>query len=197
LEGNPEYSLCFTRAKMLNKGKLNLHPIPFNKTVFLGEDLLKTYNFICTATVVFKAEVIKSNINIEKYPFGDLALHLKASKEGKINCLQDVTAIYRIHQSGLWSRQTVIKQLKMYLDFYKIYYPEANSKEKFIIREKAYEKILKFKTGKGYFKEKAFKLKLIFDNSYLKFKIKPYCNLVFREIILKSKKKINGRKYQI
>jgi glycosyltransferase involved in cell wall biosynthesis len=197
LEGNEEYSFCFTRAKMLNKGKLNLHPIPFNKTVFLGEDLLKTYNFICTATVVFKAEVIKSNINIEKYPFGDLALHLKASKEGKINCLQDVTAIYRIHQSGLWSRQTVIKQLKMYLDFYKIYYPEANSKEKFIIREKAYEKILKFKTGKGYFKEKAFKLKLIFDNSYLKFKIKPYCNLVFREIILKSKKKINGRKYQI
>ena len=192
LEENKEFSLCFTRANILKEGKLKIHPLPFNKTVFKGEDLLKTYNFICTTTVFFKANVFKNLPEINKYPFGDLALHLFAAKQGKIKCLEDNTAVYRIHKSGLWSRQSQQKQLKMYLEFYKIYFPHATSEEKLIIQEVAFKKILTYKTKATFLKDKVFKLKLILNYPYLGGKIIPYAKMVFKKIVSKSKKRVNA-----
>ena len=77
LEAHPDYALCFHRAQLLNeKGEFTLHAIPedFEENTFVYKDLLSHYNFIATASVLFK---IPQSFSFPKLVFlsrGGLAL---------------------------------------------------------------------------------------------------------------------------
>ena len=165
LEANPDYSMCFTRANILQNDIFSLHPLPYNRNVFSSLDLLKSYNFICTASVMFKSSVLKNLKNMSKYPFGDLALHLNSSKYGKIGCLDDVTTVYRIHENGVWSRLNKKEELLKYLKFYSVYYSDATLSEKPIIKEKAFNKVLNYRANLSFFSDFCFKLVILIKYS--------------------------------
>ncbi len=181
LEKNNDYSLCFTRAEMLKDNELTLHNVPFEKTTFTGIDFLNTYNFICTATVVFKREVLTIFNDQTKYPFADLALYLHASKIGKIKGLSDLTAVYRIHDSGLWSKLNSQAKLLKFLSFYKTYYPHATKAESSIITDRAYSLLLKLKkeTPSSTY---LYHIKLLFTHKMLNTKISSYLGYVLGEV---------------
>ena len=184
--------MCFTKANLLKNGKISRHPIPFNKDTFEGKDLLATNNFICTASVVFRAEILKNINNIDKYPFGDLALHLNASKAGKIKCLDDITTVYRIHDKGLWSRLNKQDELIKYLNFYKIYFTDATTEEKQIIKEKSYQKILNCKIKAPFIKQHLFKFNLLFKYSFTRTRSIKFVINITKIVTFRVLKKVYG-----
>lgn len=104
LESHPDYVLCSHRSDILNTdGTLRLHPIPYEQDFYTGYDLIKTHNFITTASAVFRNLPVWEVPNFKKVPFADLYLWLSLAEHGKIKMLEDKMSCYRIHNAGSWS----------------------------------------------------------------------------------------------
>ncbi len=106
LEENPDYVICFHRAKLLyQEGILPVYPdININTPDTTTLDDISKGNYIHTPTVVFK-NVIKNKFPewlINAYP-GDWALHIINACYGKIKFLPEEMAVYRIHSLGMFS----------------------------------------------------------------------------------------------
>jgi len=139
LEENEEYNICFHRSYMLKDASLVLHeiPIPFDNTPFYYIELLRHFNFMLTASVVFR----KPHKNImpnwlSKMPFGDLALYKIVGQDKKIGCINEIMSVYRIHEKGIWSLLKPIEAKIQYLDFYKKVYFYLSQEEKIIVSDK-------------------------------------------------------------
>lgn len=171
MEGNPRFSLCCHRAELLrDDDSLSLHPIPkiSKNGEFTYADLLKNYNFITTASVLFRRP---GNLKFPKWflkvPFGDLGLYQLVSKTGMIKCLDEVMSVYRIHNKGVYSKLTSIKKREQYLSFYSGIYPSLTKEEQDIVKKKRLKEI------KGI-------SKLKFPNSkWLQFGFKKYAELKY------------------
>ena len=139
LEANPNFNICFTNAyNLLQNNELKLKEIPDISTngVYTYDDLLEHYNFITTASVV-----VRKNFNtipqwIFKLPVGDLGLYLLTCKTAKIKCLPDITTVYRIHNQGIWSSLSQIKQFEIYLLFYQAIFAELTTRQQEIVHLK-------------------------------------------------------------
>jgi glycosyltransferase involved in cell wall biosynthesis len=151
LENNEEVNICFHRANLLRNGNFMLHEIPsdFEGKLFSYVELLRTYNFITTASVLFrKPEVFHFPDWYYKLPFGDLGIYKLVSSNKKIYCMPDVMSVYRIHDEGMWSGLSEVKAQEKYLSFYKNISPALNVEEKKVVRQKvkeAHSKIAKLK----------------------------------------------------
>jgi glycosyltransferase involved in cell wall biosynthesis len=146
LASNEEFNICFHRANLLeNEFKLKLHPIPkcSNDGDYLYKDLLEHYNFMLTASVLFRRP---NNFTIPKWlkklPFGDLGLYKLVSNGKKIKCLDENMSVYRIHCNGAWSGLDRIKASNMFLNFYQEILPHLNLEEKEIVNLKIKEVLL-------------------------------------------------------
>ena len=139
LEANQDCNICFTRANMLKDAELKLHkvPKPFNTVPFSYEELLRYYNFITTASVMFRNQ---ENLIIPDWittlPFGDLGVYKVVSQQKKIACIDEVMSVYRIHGDGIWSKVKPVEAENKYLLFYKKIYFYLTEKEKLIVSQK-------------------------------------------------------------
>lgn len=139
LESNSDYSLCATNTMIFEEKtkKKRIHPIPFNKEFFTGFDLLTTFNFIKTVSVVFKNKDIRyEGDKWDIIPFGDLYLWLISSEKGKIKILNDITCEYRVHSKGAWNGKNIVTKEKNYYLFYKAIKEDFNYKYFNICRRK-------------------------------------------------------------
>ena len=57
----------------------------------------------------------------------------KLCRNAKIKCLQDITAVYRVHDEGFWTKTSKLQKLENYLIFYKLVYKELNKKQRDIV----------------------------------------------------------------
>lgn len=133
LEANDDVNICFTRALLLKNGKEELQeiPLPFDKQSFRFVELIRHHNFISTASVMFKKpEPLIFPDWIIKVPFGDLALYKIVSNNKKIQCINEVMSVYRIHDSGVWSGINAKKSAEQYLTFYLAIFLALTSEEK-------------------------------------------------------------------
>jgi glycosyltransferase involved in cell wall biosynthesis len=139
LEANQDCTICFTRANMQKGSEMTLHevPKPFNKVPFFYEELLRYYNFITTASVLFRNQ---ENLVIPDWittlPFGDLGVYKVVSQHKKIACLDEIMSVYRIHGEGIWSKVKPIEAEKKYLDFYKNMFVHLSENEQKIVSQK-------------------------------------------------------------
>ncbi|MCR9183625.1 MAG: glycosyltransferase [Flavobacteriaceae bacterium] len=139
LEGNPEVAISFHRANLLKNQEFSLHPIPepFEQQRFHYIELLRHYNFISTASVVFRKP---EAFNIPKWfyelPFGDLGLYKVITGKNKIQCINEVMSVYRLHSQGIYSGITKLNANKNYLRFYKIILPILNNEEQKVVKYK-------------------------------------------------------------
>ncbi|TYA56642.1 glycosyltransferase family 2 protein [Formosa maritima] len=169
LEANQDVNVCFHRVNVLRDNKLSLHemPEPFNIRPFKYIELLKHYNFIATASVIFrKPQDLEFPAWFTKLPFGDLGLYKLVSKNYKIQCLDEVMCVYRVHDKGIYSGLETLKALQIYLNFYKVIFPVLNLEEKEIVRIKIRE--VTYKISKLKFPKTPLLKKLY--NRYLRFK---------------------------
>ena len=87
-------------------------------------------NFIMTASVVFRREVLDDNNWIlGNYPFGDWPLWLTALTKGNIVFLDELTTVYRINETGVWQNNwkdrvgsdRVLKEIEMLEEYRKAF----------------------------------------------------------------------------
>ena len=113
LEGNPEYSMCFTSANKYyqNNKKMTEWHINLKKKDYLANDILFDL-VIPTCTAVFRNNKKLININQKpEYIFGDMILWLNSLEFGKIFCLPVQTAVYRKSDDAVTANMDINKQL--------------------------------------------------------------------------------------
>lgn len=146
LEENREFNICFHRANLQTLGETKVHPIPISSTdgIYRFQDLLAYYNFITTASVVFRKP---SPFTVPEWyhevPFGDLATYKVISEKHPMKCLPDIMSVYRLHDASMHTGAGPLEQQKQYLKFYQIIYPYSTEQERQIIQKKKKQKIKK------------------------------------------------------
>ncbi|MGB1308000.1 MAG: hypothetical protein ACPG6B_03760, partial [Oceanihabitans sp.] len=157
----------------LKSTELSLHEIPhyINTTKFKYIELLKHYNFITTASVVFrKLDNFKIPHWFNKIPFGDLGLYKLVSKHTKIMCIDEVMSVYRLHENGIYTSLNKLQAMQNYLNFYKVIFTALNPEEKQVVISK--------------------KKEVIFKISKLKFPRKPLVQKIYNKYLLLKNKNI-------
>lgn len=139
LEANPDFNLCFTKSnQLINGDKLELKKIPdiSSDGIYTYNDLLQHYNFITTASVVFRKNFNNIPSWIYQLPYGDMGLYCLVSRDAKIKCLPEISSVYRVHNNGIWSGINELKQLENELIFNQIIFNQLTKQQQLIIQGK-------------------------------------------------------------
>lgn len=114
LDSHPECALCFHdvtlffedgRPARTSLGKTK-------KEIFTIEDLLAG-NFIFTCSVVFRRGLFGDFPDwFFTSKMGDWSLHIINAQYGNIGYLDEVMAVYRVHQGGFWTATNLVEQAK-------------------------------------------------------------------------------------
>lgn len=119
LDVNPEYALCFHRAKVLKPdGQLlpdYITSVPDAHETL--EDLVTRGNYIHTATVVYRNIVREFPAEFFRTPIGDYFMHILVARHGKIKFLDAEMAVYR-QGVGVLSQQQDISGAFNMVKFY-------------------------------------------------------------------------------
>lgn len=117
LENNPEYGMCYTKAKPYNQSmqKFNKKSIGADFDGF--EDLLKNGNRIPTLTTVYRKDLLdKYQKEIQPgnkgWLMGDYPMWLYFSHESKVKFFDKVTAVYRVLENSASHSVDVEKQFR-------------------------------------------------------------------------------------
>lgn len=109
LEAHPQYSACFHPVKVIyeNSSKCEIYP---KKEMMKGKkeisfsDLLRC-NYVQTNSIMYRWRFISENISCfipDDILPGDWYLHLLHAQCGNFAFLNDVMAVYRRHEMGIW-----------------------------------------------------------------------------------------------
>ncbi len=128
MEREPSCSLCFHRASTIKNGVLQPFPVPSGvdmENVSL-DNLLGKYNFVITASVMYRNVLQPLPDMLWKVPFADLAIIALASKVGKLVCLEDDMAVWRQTGTGAWTGLETAEKDKRMLMFYELLRPHLS-----------------------------------------------------------------------
>lgn len=123
LEKNEEYGICFTYSNKINeKGKLielinSTAEIEYHQYDFLIGRKYQTR----TATIVLNREILRNEkyINTKIYN-GDTWIKILATENKKGIVLPFISAVYRIHSGGIWSRADTFSKCERSYNDWKI-----------------------------------------------------------------------------
>jgi len=124
LEKNQDCSFCFTDVNTLQDGKIiGVHPnLSRDKQKFTGIELADQPGSIAqTCTLVIRREYLEKLPDwvLKSYTL-DWCLQLYLSTFGPGLYLPEVTATYRIHDQGIWSKLSPFEGWRKNYQFYKI-----------------------------------------------------------------------------
>ena len=124
LEKNQDCSFCFTDVNTLQDGKIiGVHPnLSRDKQKFTGIELADQPGSIAqTCTLVIRREYLENLPDwvLKSYTL-DWCLQLYLSTFGPGLYLPEVTATYRIHDQGIWSKLSPFEGWRKNYQFYKI-----------------------------------------------------------------------------
>ncbi|MFL0352400.1 glycosyltransferase [Xanthomarina sp. GH4-25] len=114
LDANLDYNICFHSIKVFNEDTQHLESDFITRNVNETTTVvdLAQGNYIHTPSVM-----LRNNFTLPKWfskvPIGDWVLYMIAIKDKKIKKLNDVMAVYRSHQEGVWSGKSRLLKLKM------------------------------------------------------------------------------------
>ena len=103
LEANPEYAMCFHRARILNetKGHLFISCDDIENREYSADELFLKW-IVPTASILFRREVYNYKlVGYERVYAGDIVLILSCAETGKIRGSSEYMSVYRIHCKGI------------------------------------------------------------------------------------------------
>lgn len=136
LDNNEGFSLCFHNCLILENGKKTLCKIMedtfgSDKVILDITDLVKV-NFVHTPSVVFRnSGILASHPLFKKSPVGDYITFLLLALEGNLKYFNEPMAVYRIHETGVWSKIAFLKKRELIVDYLQVLYyhfPEPYNK---------------------------------------------------------------------
>lgn len=119
MEKNPGHTACFHRAHRLKQGVSELFPMPdgIDPMDVRFDDLLRTYNFVITASVLFRSAVLPLPEWFMRVPFGDMAIYALAGSKGRMAMLPESMAVWRVTGTGAWTSLNQVQQDRNFLRF--------------------------------------------------------------------------------
>ncbi len=135
MEANPGHTICFHRAHRLMDGALEPFPIPddIDPLNIRFDDLLRTYNFVITASVLLRRTVLPLPKWFFRVPFGDMAIYALASSKGRMAMLPDSMAVWRVTGSGAWTGLSTAQQDRNFLRFYRGVRPQLTPAQQALV----------------------------------------------------------------
>jgi glycosyltransferase involved in cell wall biosynthesis len=123
LSTHPEYAICFHPVQVIDEtGKRAnyIFPPESRREVFDFPTLLKG-NFMQTCSVMYRRYADFSFPPwFKQAKLGDWPLHLLMASHGKIAFLDEVMAVYRIHQGGLWGNKPKSETIPAVIGMYRL-----------------------------------------------------------------------------
>ncbi|MFZ0638346.1 MAG: glycosyltransferase [Candidatus Acidiferrales bacterium] len=105
LDAHPDFAMCCSRAEVVDEGGADAAWIwPSRAAGAYGLEDLLAENFIATCSVLYRWGSLGSLPPwFHKMKLGDWPLHALVARTGKIELMDDVMAVYRMHAGGIWS----------------------------------------------------------------------------------------------
>lgn len=185
LERNHEFSICYTNNYWLLPNKVIEKKFTGkNGGKYLTvEDLLER-NYVATQTCVFRNKLFELPSWFGDLYIGDWPLHIMNSLKGKVKHLDFYSAVYRVHENGIWSNlKTLHKEehlVKMFEHILKvlppIYYPKVYNllKKKYYFLSLQYSREKNKGKSRFYFKKYFNLSNSIFEKDLLKLTTKVF-----------------------
>lgn len=113
LDSHLDFAICCHNVKMVyddgSKEPVNLMP-PDHKEAWALEDLLLA-NVIPTCSTVFRRGLFGELPDwFFELKLGDWPIHIMNAQHGKIGYINEVMAVYRVHEGGFWSTWSPVSQ---------------------------------------------------------------------------------------
>ncbi len=114
LDAHPDYAMCCHRAQVLDEmggGRAGVFPL-HRAGSYAIEDLL-TVCFVATCTPVYRRALVSPLPDwYSETELGDWALFALLAEHGKIELMDEIMAVYRVHSGGIWSSQVAASQIR-------------------------------------------------------------------------------------
>ena len=122
LENNPEYGMCYTKAKPYNQDEQKFHKKTIGSSFHDFKDLLVNGNRVPTLTTVYRKDLLdKYQQEIQPsnkgWLMGDYPMWLYFSHECKVKFFDIVTAVYRVLENSASHSVDVEKVIKFKICF--------------------------------------------------------------------------------
>jgi len=118
LDAHPDYAVCCHRARWINETGLAetfAEAFVFPSLAagpYAIDDLLKD-NFVVTCSAVLRRDLSGPLPPcFSKTKVGDWPRYVLAAKHGKIELMDDIMAVYRMHSGGMWSSMSRLTRLE-------------------------------------------------------------------------------------
>jgi glycosyltransferase involved in cell wall biosynthesis len=107
LEANTDYGICFHNIKLFNQETKEFSEDTITRNVDETTDVseLTKGNYIHTPSVMFRNDFTIPDW-FKESPIGDWTLYMLAIKDRKIKKMDEVMAVYRKHNEGIWSKKS-------------------------------------------------------------------------------------------
>jgi glycosyltransferase involved in cell wall biosynthesis len=139
MEKNHNLAICFHNVNVSYEEKEE-KSLPFHKKSLKKEfdfyDILKG-NFINTCSVLYRNNQVDFPLFFMTSPVGDWILHILNAHTGKIHYIDEVLAVYRIHDGGIyqhhynWSYERTVRNqeqfIKLRLELKKLFASDAKA----------------------------------------------------------------------
>jgi glycosyltransferase involved in cell wall biosynthesis len=123
MEAHPEFVMCFHNVILKNEinhtEEIKELPYPMNADFSLSLSHFCSHNPVSACSVVYR------NVLPEKLPdwffelpFPDLAFYFLLTEKGKIQYLDEVMGVYRLHENGAWSGNNKYDNYRKLTRFY-------------------------------------------------------------------------------
>ena len=118
LDQNDDYSICY------HKVNLNENDLITEDTITLEVNQTTTIQDLANGNYIHTCSVVYRNFLFDKFPeyfyiapVGDYFLHLLNSQFGKIYCIDEKMAIYRVHNTSYWSSKSQKTKTEIWINF--------------------------------------------------------------------------------
>lgn len=165
LEANADYSICFHPVLINKNGQLVKDYI--TRQVPESSDIMELANgnYIHTPSVIFRKRIENLPNWLVDCSAGDYALHMLNAQYGKIKRLNDIMAVYRIHDSNMWVNQDEFKMGANVISYLSVMHgnftSEINKKIEKRLKQSIYDLLKKFWEAKDYASAESYFQKLV------------------------------------
>lgn len=121
LENNPEYTMCFHNANILNKFdiKCGLRCDLIKEKDYTSLEFIKNW-IVPTASILIKKNILLIKLkHSKKILNGDIAVVLKSAHYGKVRAFEKKMSVYRVHPQGVtYDEKLQLKRTLAYPDHF-------------------------------------------------------------------------------